>query len=249
MKRLVVIMVLAFSTCLLAGVAHADLSSGLVAHYKLDGNGKDEVGPERNNLTIYNAVDTTDRICYEEAAMEFDGVDDSMYAWSPTSHLNIGTQDWSISAWFKTSTAHAGALVSRYECGWYCSFAAALYILKVNENGVVGFWIRDDYGYYWGAGSNEDYDDGKWHNVVGVLDRTAAEMRFYYDGYLVSTTDATGIVQVDDAGSPLTIGERYLTGWGSPDTRFEGSIDNVRIYNRALEACEIAELNFMDPDL
>ncbi|WP_295101679.1 LamG domain-containing protein, partial [uncultured Candidatus Kuenenia sp.] len=89
--------------------------------------------------------------------------------------------------------------------------------------------------------ATKDFTDsnGSWYHVVGTYNMTTGEQKLYVDGQLVDTqTHPTGNVIV-----PLTnrdymaIGTRY-TDWGF----FSGSIDEVRIYNQALNAEEVLSL-------
>ena len=59
-------------------------------------------------------------------------------------------------------------------------------------------------------------------------------MRLYVNGTLVSTTAAAG--SLASSSSPLRIGGNSV--WGE---YFSGLIDEVRLYNRALSAAEIAQ--------
>ncbi len=71
---------------------------------------------------------------------------------------------------------------------------------------------------------------GQWQHVAATYDGTTA--RFYIDGTQVATTTYTG--NVGDSNS-WRIGAYGATATGF----FDGNIDNVRIYDRALSAAEI----------
>jgi hypothetical protein len=71
-----------------------------------------------------------------------------------------------------------------------------------------------------------------WTHVAVTYD--GASMRMYVNGVLVRTTARTGAIVAEDG--PLHIGGNEV--WGGE--WFSGLIDEVRIYNRALSATEIA---------
>jgi hypothetical protein len=74
--------------------------------------------------------------------------------------------------------------------------------------------------------------DGQWHHIAGTYD--GATLNVYVDGNVDSSTAYTG--GVGYAGDPLYIGRRQF----ATDPRyFTGSIDEVRIWGRALEAYEV----------
>jgi hypothetical protein len=83
-------------------------------------------------------------------------------------------------------------------------------------------------------------NDGKWHHVVGV--RTAHyEAQIYVDGLLEAEVAVPPTASSSVAtSSPLKIGNAapLASGLGP----WKGSLDEIRIYNRALSAEEVRQL-------
>ena len=77
-------------------------------------------------------------------------------------------------------------------------------------------------------------EGGEWYHIVGVWD--GKNLRIYLDGELSNEAEVDGTPQVDDV--PLGIG-------GGSEAPFQGTVDEVRIYNRALTRKEI-QSNFED---
>jgi hypothetical protein len=77
---------------------------------------------------------------------------------------------------------------------------------------------------------------GEWQHLAVTLDSGSANMRVFIDGRLQSTCDYDGS-GIRDTTGPLRIGN---TDW--QNTGWNGLIDDVRIYERALDAKEIAQL-------
>ena len=76
----------------------------------------------------------------------------------------------------------------------------------------------------------------RWYHVVGTAD--GVEVRIYIDGVAQGTaTPYTGVIDKDT--EPVWIGTDSTGGIHGP---FNGSIDDVRVYNRALSATEITQL-------
>jgi len=75
-------------------------------------------------------------------------------------------------------------------------------------------------------------NDGNWHHLVGTYDGTA--LKLYVDGKLDNSANYPGSITVNSVSS--TIGARSN---GSSDM-FGGSIDEVKIYNVALSADQVA---------
>lgn len=84
--------------------------------------------------------------------------------------------------------------------------------------------------------------DGTWHHVAGTYDGTT--LRLYVDGVLQATQTApAGLLETT---APLRIGHHY-----SEQSRysFDGRIDDVRLFNEALDVAAIAALIPTGPDL
>ena len=80
---------------------------------------------------------------------------------------------------------------------------------------------------------------GRWIHMVGVYN--GKRMRLYVDGVEIGSQRLTGKIQVDD--NPVTIGgEENASESRVVDGEFDGQIDEVRIYNRALNRREIKAL-------
>jgi hypothetical protein len=77
-----------------------------------------------------------------------------------------------------------------------------------------------------------------WHHVAATYD--GYKMKIYIDGVLMGQRDFAGQISVNN--NPLTLGNQV----GFP-TFYGGSLDEVRIWNRALSQCEI--LNNMNCQL
>jgi lysophospholipase L1-like esterase len=102
-------------------------------------------------------------------------------------------------------------------------------------NNVAAFRLTDKTG----AGPTNpvlgitDIADGKWHHIVAVRDGSLGESRIYVDGQLEGSQSYT-YTSGFDAPTPLTIGWLDWT-----DFHFDGTIDEIAIYNRALSDDEI----------
>jgi hypothetical protein len=80
-------------------------------------------------------------------------------------------------------------------------------------------------------------DDGNWHFVVGVFE-AADSRQLYVDGQLQAASSPS--VDFDGNTNSWSIG-RWCDS--SPESYFQGDIDHVRIWNRALTASEVIYLN------
>ena len=74
-----------------------------------------------------------------------------------------------------------------------------------------------------------------WVHVAGTYDGKA--LRIYVNGVLDNTLAVTGRTCVNT--SPLGIGAKNRTATGVVEAYFDGRIDDLRVYNRALPAAQI----------
>ena len=80
--------------------------------------------------------------------------------------------------------------------------------------------------------------DGTWHHVAFVLSDSVDEMQLFVDGEIVHSYSTTTSITADDL---FSLGQEFDPGMVTSDF-FDGLIDDVRIYDRALNQQEIADL-------
>jgi hypothetical protein len=122
-------------------------------------------------------------------------------------------------------------LVAKYglpDSGW---------LLYINASGFALFDGRDSSGSYRSSGvSTTKVNDNKWHLLVGQ--RKEATWKIYTDSVLRSSANVGSTGSIAGATVDLNIGYFRLEAF-SP---LVGEIGDVRIYNRALTANEIANI-------
>ncbi len=79
---------------------------------------------------------------------------------------------------------------------------------------------------------------GEWHLATATYDNATGEMKLYLDGVeIASRAHAVGGVLDTDPSVPVTLASNAGTA-----RFFDGILDDVRVYNRALSATEIGDL-------
>src|SRR5262249_14471930 len=137
-----------------------------------------------------------------------------------------------LSGWVKTTSAARGDVVSRFSASPFPGYA-----LVVSGNcpaGQFGLWVGDNVNSY--VCSAARVNDGNWHMVTGTYD--GATVRVYVDGALSGSGARTNGLANTTTGP--TIGAYNASG--IMGGFFNGSIDGVRIYSRALSAAEVTAL-------
>jgi hypothetical protein len=93
---------------------------------------------------------------------------------------------------------------------------------------------------YYTQGTGLPLSSGVWTHVAVVFNHTSGQLSFFIKGQQVSSTTVSQLLTV--AANPLVIGQQNITGY---EFYLNGSIDDLRIYNRALTATEINTLSLL----
>lgn len=119
--------------------------------------------------------------------------------------------------------------------------------LGVNDAGIsrVNFSVRNPWTDVFGSPDEGNINDGEWHLVAGAIKPNYSErtcqMRVYVDGALKDASDDLDIASVLTTSSYDVLIGTINQNWDvNDDGSFHGAIDDVRIYNYALEEMEIA---------
>ena len=140
----------------------------------------------------------------------------------------------SVSAWVNSSNPGPFKYIVAKGAS-NCS--AASYGLYTGPNGGIAFYVSSNYGLSFVASPDGGTSlwNGAWHNVIGTFD--GSTVRLYVDGVQVGsgTPDTTPIAYGLPTSNDLELGN-YMGCYG---LGFPGSIDQVRVFDRALSAQEI----------
>jgi hypothetical protein len=237
MKKLSLVSFILLGALMLIGTnAAADLNTGLIAHFPFDGNANDTSG-NGNNGTVYGATLTTDRFGNANSVYSFDGLNDYIdYGYSPAfSPSNAIT----IAAWIKRNgniglSGSQDYIVARLDDystrAYYLGFWYDCLQMEVSEDGGI-------YNRLLNTAYPHPITDQNWHHVAGVFEE--GTITLYIDGVAVYGGDIWGHANsINQNQSSLFIGFDLADG----GYYFSGSIDEVRLYSRALSQSEIAQL-------
>jgi hypothetical protein len=212
------------------------LNYGLVAYYPFSGNANDASGHGHHG-TVQDALLTTDLFGKTNRAFAFDGTNSAIEL--PTTAFGA-YQAYTLSLWFNASRMpdytnperEAAMLLSRGRG----NFELHLGTPPFADNGIrflprqingIGY-IRD--------ARTAAFQTNVWNHVVAVYDDTTQTSRIFLNGQELSITPLSG-PDVPDDSLPPRLGKRY-----DGTVPFQGRLDNVRIYDRALSAAEVARL-------
>lgn len=156
-------------------------------------------------------------------ALNFDGADD--YVQVADSADLKGMTELSLEAWIKPDSfpQYAGIMAK-----WKWP-SAMQYILGYFNNGLLFFWVGTDTT---GDSMNVTQPSlGVWTHIVAVF-KGGTSLEIFYDG-VSKKSEPTPIASIGTGAEPLYIGK--YNGY-----EFDGTIDEVRVYDRALSSTEIS---------
>lgn len=201
-----------------------DVTTALLAHYAMDGDAKDASGNLRHGTMGAGVTAASDRHGTPSSALAFDG---------GGGLVDIGQLDltgaFTIAAWIRPDFQSVGAIVSRFSGpqGYELLYAGQQLdnCMRLHTSGLRGTI---------GFDCTTSLPLGTWVHVVGTYDGTSVG-RIYLNGVLAA--QGSGLLP-DLSGGPNTLIGR--SAWGAQT--FQGVIDEVRIYSRALSSQDISYL-------
>lgn len=169
-----------------------------------------------------------------KGAVELDGVDGAATTNAPVVRTD---QSFSVAAWVKLDQTGATYTVLSQDGRNICGFC--LQYQKESDRWVFVL-PRDDGsppGGFDFVVSSAAPVPGTWTHLAGVYDAAAAKVRLYVDGVLAGEQARAASWQ---ATGPLQFGRERLNG--ALGHYLDGTIDEARVYNRAISADEVRGL-------
>lgn len=221
-----------------ANVAEAQFATdGLVSYWPLDSSDID-------GTTVKDAWGSNDGIIEGDPkivegkireALEFDGADDYINCGTDAS-LNL-TGALTIEVWIKPAAAGEGGANVGPACKAQSGVSPWSWQLRYNApGGFMGFQFNGDpEGSTW-ISVQENLSPGEWYHIAGTFD--GSSIVCYLNGV---EKDRGAISGIQGGDSAFFIAQ---DGW---DNVFNGVVDEVRIYSRALSEAEVQQNYAAEP--
>ncbi len=203
--------------------------AGLVASYSFyEGTGTITADQSGNSITgtLMNGPVWT--VGKNGGGLSFDGVNDYVNLGSPAGLQMTGSM--TVSAWvYETgNVADDGDIVSKSHWQFKSSPDTGVRTYAITITNSAGAWVQ--------RYSNTVRALNTWYYVTGVYNAAAQTLDIYVNGALDNGALSGTVLSVQQNGADLVnIGRRPSGGFN-----IQGTIDDVRIYNRALSGSEIA---------
>jgi hypothetical protein len=224
----------------------SNVTQGLIGHFPLnvnanDASGNGHHGTPQGGVTFINDPD-------RGQVASFNGVD-SVIDHGDVDDFEVLDRSMSFSAWIKTAFDGANGmhvltmLKTQADFGGY-----RLLIRDTCSLGALDFSVNYDLGSgdQLAVAAAQRINDGSWHHLCAVVDRGAETVHLYIDGVddigetgcsWLPETNSTGYDSADSGTTPFLIGNQHQAS-----SYWNGLIDEVRIYNRALSVEEVQVL-------
>jgi hypothetical protein len=212
---------------------HFDEGSGQYANDSTAYNNDGVLGNDTG--TTFDPTWKSGSSCKYGGCLEFDGVDD--YVNVSDSSSTKPTSAFSIALWFKANEITDAWLISKQNVSNAADYNNGFLIRLNSPENFAQFWVGNGTNYVVAQGGGDTITTGNWYFIAGVFNGSHA--LFYQDGTLLATSTAsiTGGVDYTDVADML-IGKHQTGGLRF----FNGSIDELVIYNRSLTASEVQAL-------
>ena len=207
-----------------------DPNEGLVAWYTFDDVSsttfKDSSSYANDGACLGDTCPTYTKNGFVGGAYTFDGINDGIDI--PADGTYEMLDKFTISAWVKYNSQHSidDGMIFRKDNNYGVAIAA------IKDSTNLRFYFYADPTKVYLVNSQSGLNDNEWHYLLGAYD--GAEIKFYIDGALAGSQSTLG-EQAYYANNNLAIGKKAAEN----AAYFNGTIDEVKIWNKALTEDEI----------
>ncbi len=209
-------------------------TNGLVGWWPFNGNANDESG-NGNHGTVNGATLTADRSGVANSAFSFK----NSYIIIPNNN-KYNINNYTISIWIKSKNINPQVTVVRNN---YLNASNEHFSISMNYsiNENIAFTTKYNNpncspGYWETISKTQNVIDDKYHNIIGTVNGNTINL--YIDGLLVQTKKTNYSLSSNCWGGDIQIGRN----WSKDPSFFDGNLDDIAIYNRALTDQEVKQL-------
>lgn len=221
-------------------------TNGLIGWWGFNGNANDS-SQNANNGKVNGATLTTDRFGNINSAYNFNGVNSTIDILNSDSQLIYGLQQAvTVSMWVLRNDNSDGDLMSKGCHSTNAEYGNKYFAYGFDNNNTLNFSLYNSSTVEAVKSPNNFFNIGNWYHLTIVRD---TNIKCYINGIDVTTNPNNNGWNIDYNSilnnTSLTIGARNFKddlGNKSYTNYFNGKIDDIAIFNRALTQNEINNL-------
>ena len=161
-------------------------------------------------------------------ALDFDGTDDNVYAAS----VQLSTNAFTVALWFNSSSGLGTSSTRQDLLYWQVGNGRPHVTFNRSGTGEIGLWPNVGGDIQGPLTTTHSWAAGTWYHIAATFDGNS--FKIYVNGNAENAVQSPG---THSAASGLLIGCRT-----NQRNYFEGKIDDVRLYDKALTEAEIKRL-------
>ena len=230
MKQLLLLPLLFITVLSFGQVPNYVPTDSLVGWYGFTGNANDESG-NANDGTVNGATLTADRFGNSNSAYYFDGTNDLItIPHSPLINFNASVDSYTFSVWANSAAPSNSRLINKWNDVLGTPYPISI---QVSSGGCGGAIYNGNIAASAGFGA---IWDGQWNHLVFIVNSSVNQIYTYVNGTMV-----------DSASYPISFStanshDLYLAVNTFQNDYYQGYIDDLSIYNRALDSVEVLQL-------
>lgn len=167
----------------------------------------------------------------------FDGINDYISLSTTDSLLGDNTKNWSVMGWGKTGYISDGSSFNFiYGEGRINAENEAIFLRMSNGTGTINpsLLVRNSAGTTVLLSSSDNITDNRWHHIVAT--KLNDDYSLYVDGILKMSASST-LGTIDNTKSAIG-----ASGRTAVNNFFNGSIDEVMIFNSSLNSSQVLQI-------
>ena len=227
------------SLTVISPVAYANVTNSLVLHLQFDGDYSDSSG-RGNNASAPNGSPPflTGQINQAVHIATTPGTNYLVVSDNQGDLTFDATTSFTVAFWirytdrFQDDPIIGNSVNSTYQLGWVFTDEGGQIEYSLASTANSGTYVANP------VTGSPIIGDGGWHNVLGVVDRTAQVASVYVDGVLAGSWSIAGLGTLA-YGNLITIGQDPTGNYGT--ATFD--LDDVGIWRQALTALQAAQID------
>jgi hypothetical protein len=217
-------------------------TNGLVGWWPFNGNANDESG-NGNNGTVNGATLTTDRFGNATKAYSFDGVSNHIRVSDNNSSSLDLVQDYTMSAWVNLiAHAYSPCVITKH-LGNIDNLGTYTYLLSSQTANFPYYILQQATPHFDNLTATTEpssYQLNQWYYLSCTYNKSQQRLIHYINGVAVDSINV--LYDIQNTSIDLLFGACFVWDMNSLDYFWNGKLDDIGIWNRALTQQEITTL-------